>query len=122
MAMGPRINAHLALSGDGKTVAVKGPTGDWEPYAESATFAVIIGQVNKQTGAIVLAEGRSDDTYTPNEPWWDAEAEVFDPANGVLVPGQAAAWGIASVKMQNNRYETFEWSVMTRLIDTPPLP
>ena len=64
MAMGSRIFPHLALV-NGATVEVKGPTGDWDPYAESATFAVIVGQVNRQTGAIVLAKGRSTETSTP---------------------------------------------------------
>ena len=65
MAMGSRIFPHFALVNGRKTVEVKGPTGDWDPYAESATFAVIVGQVNRQTGAIVLAKGRSTETYSP---------------------------------------------------------
>lgn len=122
MAMGSRIFPHLALVNGRKTVEVKGPTGDWDPYAESATFAVIVGQVNRQTGAIVLAKGRSTETYTPADQWWDADAEVFDPAAGEFVPGMAVAWGIAAVKMKDDRNETFEWSVTTRLIEDPPLP
>ena len=122
MAMGSRIFPHLALVNGRKTVNVKGPTGDWDPYAVSATFAVIVGQVNRQTGAIVLAKGRSTEVYTPGDPWWDADADVFDPDNGQFVPGMAVAWGIAAVKMQDDRHETFEWSVDTRLIEAPPLP
>jgi hypothetical protein len=70
----------------------------------------------------VLAKGRSTETYEPTDPWWDADAVVFDPANGEFVTGMAVAWGIAAVKMRDNRHETFEWSVTTRLIETPPLP
>ena len=89
---------------------------------QSATFAVIVGQVNRQTGAIVLAKGRSTETYTPGDLWWDADADVFDPAAGELAPGMAVAWGIAAVEMRDGRHETFEWSVTTRLIEDPPLP
>jgi hypothetical protein len=122
MAMGSRIFPHLALVNGRKTVEVKGPTGDWDPYAVSATFAVIVGQVNRQTGAIVLAKGRSTEVYTPGNDWWDADADVFDPQGGEFVPGMAVAWGIAAVKMRDDRNETFEWSVTTRLIEDPPLP
>jgi hypothetical protein len=122
MAMGSKIFPHLALENGGTTVKVKGPVGEWDPYAVSATFAVIVGQVHRQTGAITLAKGRSTKTYTPGDDWWGADADVIDPAGGVLVPGMAVAWGIAAVEMQDGRHETFEWSVTTRLIDSPPLP
>ena len=106
MAMGSRIFPHLALVNGRTRVKVKVPTGDWDPYAVSATFAVIVGQVNRQTGAIVLAKGRSTEVYEPTDPWWDADADVFDPAGGELAPGMAVAWGIAAVKMQDDRNET----------------
>jgi hypothetical protein len=120
MAMGPRINKHLKLSG-GNKITVKGPVGKWEPYAVSATFAVVVGQVNEATGKIVLAVGRSDpgEEYKPGgKTVWDADAEVFDPANGVLVDGPAVAWGIAAVEMQDGKHEAYGWSVKTRLVST----
>jgi hypothetical protein len=123
MAMGPRINKHLKLSPDGKIVAVKGPVGDWEPYAVSATFAVIVGQVDRKTGQIVLAVGRSEpgETYEPGgEPMWDADAKVFHPKGHVLADGPAVAWGIAAVKMQDGKHEEYGWSVETRLIRKVP--
>ena len=122
MAMGSRIFPHLALVNGRKTVKVKGPTGDWDPYAESATFAVIVGQVNRQTGAIVLAKGRSTETYSPADQWWDADADVFDPRPASSC--RAWPWPGASrpSKMKDGRNETFEWSVTTRLIEDPPLP
>jgi hypothetical protein len=125
--MGPRINTHLALVNNGTRVEVKGPTGDWEPYAVRATFAVVIGQANRTTGEIVLAKGRSDpnDNYGPNGPvWWDADADVFDPsaAGTVLQAGLAEAWGVANIELKNGRHETYAWGMTVRLIDQPPLP
>lgn len=122
MAMGSKIFPHLALVNGGSRVKVKGPTGEWDPYAESATFAVIVGQVDRQTGAITLARGRSTEVYTPGDQWWDADADVFDPSGAGFAAGSAVAWGVAAVKMKDDRHETFEWSVVTRLIETPPLP
>jgi hypothetical protein len=55
MAMGPKIDAHLLLADGGRTVKVVGPTGDWDRYAVSATFKVVIAQV--QDEEIVLAVG-----------------------------------------------------------------
>ena len=122
MAMGSRIFPHLALVNGRKTVKVKGPTGDWDPYAESATFAVIVGQVNRQTGAIVLAKGRSTETYTPADQWWDADADVFDPDERRVRARHGSGMGHRRREMRDGRHETFEWSVTTRLIDAPPLP
>jgi hypothetical protein len=116
MAMGPRIYTHLALTNGGATVAVKGPTGPWEPYVVSATFAVIIGQADKTTGDLVLAKGRSTQVYTPADPEWWADADVFDPAGGTLKAGYAEAWGVASVKLTTGKSETFGWGMSIRLM------
>lgn len=121
MAMGSRVNPHLALSPDGKTVTVKGPTGEWDSYAVGATFVVVIGQVDPQSGKIVLAFGRSTKTYVPADTWWSATAKVRG-ANAKLLPGMATAWAVASVAMKDGMYEPIEWSVPLRLIDKPPLP
>jgi hypothetical protein len=121
MAMGPRIYTHLELSADGLTVNVKGPAGPWEQYVESATFAVIIGQARKADGELVLAKGRSTRTYTKVDDEWWADAVVFDPtdAGTVLQRGPAEAWGVASVKLTNGKYDTFGWGMSVRLIDQP---
>jgi hypothetical protein len=121
MAMGPRINAHLALVDGGTRVEVKGPTGTWEPYALSATFAVVVGQV-KHDGSIVLAAGRSEETYEPGMDWWDADARVFDPEDDNFEPGIAAAWAIASVLRKDGHHQQYPWSVITELMDHQPLP
>ena len=123
MAMGPKIDAHLLLSADGRTVTVTGPTGDWDdPYLESATFRVVVGQVNPETGEIVFATGHSDEAYTPADGWWDAEATVHADPPVRLQLGPASAWAIASVKAADNRFEPYPWSVETRLVDVPPPP
>lgn len=123
MAMGPKIDAHLLLSPDGRTVTVTGPTGNWEdPYLLDATFKVVVGQVNPQTGEIVLAIGRSDHPYAPADGWWDAEATVRADPPVRLQLGPASAWAIASVKAQDDKYEPYPWSVETRLVDAPPPP
>ncbi|SRR5436189_4319434 len=119
MAMGPKINKHLALVQKGNAVRVKGPTGDWEPYAKDATFIVVIGQV--QGSNFVLAVGGSNKRYTPKNKTWSATATVITP-NGALQPGVAYGWALASVEMKNGSYEPYEWSVVVQLIDKPPLP
>jgi hypothetical protein len=126
MAMGPKIDVHLVLADGGRTVKVVGPTGDWDRYAVSATFKVVVAQIQGEN--IVLAIGHSDDPYTTDKSWWDADAKVksADP-NVKFVAGWASAWAIASVKTRDNRYEPYAWSVDTRLLDDtsqapPPYP
>jgi hypothetical protein len=122
MAMGPKIDAHLELAKNGRTVKVKGPTGDWEPYAASATFVVTIGQVDPQTGKVVLATGRSNRKYTPADKKWAARATVGG-ANARLRAGMAYGWAVASVEAQDGTYEPYQWSVVTRLVvGNPPPP
>jgi len=122
MAMGPKIDAHLLLADGGRTVKVVGPTGDWDRYAVSATFKVVIAQV--QGEEIVLAVGHSDEPYTPDKTWWDADAKIKSADASVkFVAGWASAWAIASVKTRDNQYQPYSWSVDTRLLDTPsPAP
>src|SRR5690349_11887241 len=116
MAMGPKIDSHLVLADGGRTVKVVGPTGDWDRYAVSATFKVVIAQIQGEN--IVLAIGHSDEPYTPDKTWWDADAKVKSADESVkFVEGWASAWAIASVKMRDNSYEPFAWSVDTRLLD-----
>lgn len=114
--MGPKIDAHLVLADGGRTVKVVGPTGDWDRYAESATFKVVIAQIQGED--IVLAVGHSDEPYTADKTWWDADAKVRSADETIhFVAGWASAWAIASVKMRDGRYEPYAWSVDTRLLD-----
>jgi hypothetical protein len=116
MAMGPKIDSHLVLADGGRTVKVVGPTGDWDRYAVSATFKVVVAQI--QGPNIVLAVGHSDAPYTPDKSWWDADAKVKSADENVkFVAGWASAWAIASVETRDNRYEPYAWSVDTRLLD-----
>lgn len=121
--MGPKIDAHLVLADGGRTVKVVGPTGDWDRYAVSATFKVVVAQI--QGANIVFAVGESDEPYTPDKTWWDADAEISSTEPGKFVEGWASAWGVASVRMRDDTYEPFAWGVDTRLIDItrrPPPP
>jgi hypothetical protein len=121
MAMGPRIDAHLQLADGGRTVKVVGPTGDWHRYAVSATFKVVVAQIQEER--IVFAIGRSDEPYTPADRWWDADAAVHGDPDVKLLAGPASAWAIASVKTLDDRYEPYAWGVETRLLDAPsPAP
>jgi hypothetical protein len=115
--MGPKIDAHLKLVDDGRTVKVVGPTGEWDRYAVSATFRVVVAQV--QGDKIVFAIGSSDEAYTSAHTWWDAEAAVHGQADVKLVAGPASAWAIASVRTRDDTYEPYAWSVETRLIVEP---
>jgi|SRR6476646_8693691 len=124
MAMGPKIDAHLKIQNNGREVAVTGPTGGWDPYVKAAKFAVVIGQVQKDT--LVLALGKS----TANSPaaTWSATAHVWDPDNeGLeLKPRWAYGWAIASAEGEDDAatewYEPYEWSVITWLVRGNPQP
>ena len=106
MAMGPRVTNRLELSADGRHVAVRGPIGRWGAYERSATFAVVITQVQAD-GTIVIAEGRSNRTYEPPNRTWRARAAVS--GGEALRPGEAYAWGIASVRQASGSYTTYTW-------------
>jgi hypothetical protein len=115
--MGPKIDAHLKLVDDGRTVEVVGPTGEWNRYAVSATFKVVVAQI--QADKIVLAIGESDEAYTRADSWWDADAVVQGDTAVKFVAGPASAWAIASVKTLDGTYESYAWSVETRLLVAP---
>jgi hypothetical protein len=112
MAMGPKVDEHLILSKNGKTVKVTGPTGGWDPYLKSATFTVVIGQVQEEK--IVLAVGRASVAYGAGD--WAATAKVLDPPGDILQLGPAYAWAVASGEAFDGAYEPYEWSVYTRLV------
>jgi hypothetical protein len=115
--MGPKIDAHLKLVDDGRTVKVVGPTGEWDRYAVSATFKVVVAQV--QGDKIVFAIGNSDETYTSAQTWWDADAVVQGDPDVKLFGGPASAWAIASVRTRDDTYQPYSWSVETRLLVAP---
>ena len=94
-----------------------GPTGEWNRYAVSATFKVVVAQV--QGDKIVFAIGSSEETYTPTHTWWDADAVVDGEPHVKLTAGPATAWAIASVRTLDDAYEPYAWSVETRLVGAP---
>jgi hypothetical protein len=100
------VTSKLEVSADGRHVAAQGPIGRWDVYARSATFAVVITQVQAD-GTIVVAEGRSNRTYEPPNRTWRARATVN--GGGALRPGEAYAWGIASVRQASGAYELYTW-------------
>jgi len=112
--MGPKIDEHLILSKNGKTVKVTGPTGGGDDYQEEATFAVVIGQA--QDADIVLALGQSSAKHGADT--WSATATVM--GSGVLVPGLAFGWAMVSVETKTAAgaewYEPYQWSVYTWLV------
>jgi hypothetical protein len=118
MAMGSRIDPHLELSADGKTIKVTGPTGKWEDrYLLGATFRVVVAQVQQgDEHKIVLAKGESDREFTRDDDWWYAEATVCDPPGAIFELGPASAWGIASIRAKDGAFEPFQWGVETRLV------
>jgi hypothetical protein len=121
MAMGSRIDAHLELSADGRTVKVTGPTGRWEDkYLLGARFRVVVAQVQQGNDhRIVIAGGESDREFTRDDDWWYAEVTVVEPAAGVFTLGPASAWGIASIRAKDGVFEPFQWAVETRLVKAP---
>ncbi len=117
MAMGPKIDAHLILSANGKEVAVTGPIGDWDEWQENAKFAVVIGQAPKAD--IVLAVGES--SAKRGDKTWSATAAVT--GAGKLQPGLAFGWAVVSVENKlatgDEWYEPYPWSVYTWLVPGP---
>ena len=117
MAMGPRIDAHLKLVDGGRTVKVVGPTGDWDRYAVSATFKVVVAQI--QEDRIVFATGiRMSRTPRPTPGGMPTRWCTAIPTSS-WSRAPATAWAIASVKTRDDQYEPYAWSVETRLLDAP---
>ena len=112
--MGSRVKAKLRLSDDGREVVVSGPITEWDGDEESATFTVVIAQVD-DSGDIVLARGESEYTYRRGAKTWKATARV-NGRSGRLTRGLAEAWALASITKPNGTFELYPWSVQTRLV------
>jgi hypothetical protein len=107
-----RVDANLVLRPNGRVVEVTGPITQWDADETSATFAVVIAQLQAD-GTIVLAHGSSVNTYHSGDGAWSAHAHVVGPAG--LAAGHAQAFAYASVLNDDGEYEPYPWWVETRL-------
>jgi hypothetical protein len=112
--LGSRVKAKLTVSDDGRVVAVTGPITKWEGDEESATFTVVIAQVDGD-GDIILARGESEYTYRKGAKRWEATARV-NGRGGRLKRGMAQAWALASITKSDGEFELYPWSVKTSLV------
>jgi hypothetical protein len=113
--MHSKVDDNLVLSSDGREVAVSGPISEWDDDESSATFTVVIAQI-ADDGVIVLARGRSHETYQNGARTWRATAHVSK--SGVrLSHGAAQAWALASIAGTNGDFELYPWSLETHLVD-----
>ena len=112
--MHSRIDARLVLSTDGREVAVSGPITQWDDDEKSATFAVVIAQLD-ENGEIVLARGKSHETYENGARAWNATAHV-NGSGGRLSQGAAQAWALGSIAETNGKFELYPWSLETHLV------
>jgi hypothetical protein len=113
--MTSKVNSKLHLRDHGKSVDVVGPISSWDDDEISATFSVVITQVN-EAGNVVTANGSSTDGYAnPDSTSWDAVATVTDPALS-LENGPATAYATATILVDGPSYETYTWTLVTRLI------
>jgi hypothetical protein len=112
--MHSKVNDNLRLSADGREVAVSGPITEWDDDEQSATFTVVIAQID-ENGDIVLARGRSRETYRNGAKKWEATAKVIQ-NDARLTAGEARAWALASITETSGNYELYPWSVETHLV------
>ena len=107
--MHSRVDDNLVLSTDGREVAVSGPISQWNSDEKSATFTVVIAQVDND-GEIVLARGASHTTYENGAKTWKATARVSKPG-ARLSDGPAQAWALASIAETSGEFELYPWSL-----------
>jgi hypothetical protein len=107
-----RVDANLVLRANGRMVEVTGPISQWDADETSATFAVVIAQV-QPGGEIVLAHGSAGHNYQSGDGAWAAHAHVS--GNGSLSAGHAQAFAYASVLNDEGEYEPYPWWVETTL-------
>ncbi len=114
--MTSRVNKRLHLKKSGRGVDVEGPIISWDSDEISATFSVVISQVDED-GNVVTATGSSTETYTnPVSTGWSAVATVTDPTLR-LEEGTATAYATATILIQGLSHETYTWTLLTRLAD-----
>lgn len=112
--MHSKVDDNLVLSSDGREVAVSGPISQWDSDEKSATFTVVIAQVDDD-GEIVLARGASHTTYENGAKTWKATARVSKPG-ARLSDGPAQAWALASIAETGGGFELYPWSLETHLV------
>ena len=112
--MHSKVAHSLVLSTDGRTVAVSGPITKWDNDERSATFTVVIAQIDAG-GEIVLARGRSHEVYENGARRWYATALVSKPG-ARLSHGSAQAWALASISTDGGEFELYPWSLETHLV------
>ena len=112
--MHSRVDNNLVLSSDGREVSVSGPITQWDDDEKSATFTVVIAQID-EGGEIVLARGQSHDTYQNGTKTWKATARVSRPG-ARLSQGAAQAWALASIAESSGKFELYPWSLETHLV------
>ena len=114
--MTSKVKRRLCLSENGKRVEVRGPIAEWDADEISAVFSVVISQVDDD-GNVVSANGSSSATYTnPESDTWSATAMVTDP-HLHLEHGPATAYATATIEVEGPAYETYAWTLLTRLVD-----
>jgi hypothetical protein len=112
--MHSKVDDNLSLCTDGREVAVSGPITDWGEYEERATFTVVIAQLDAD-GDVVLARGRSHQTYENGAAKWVATAHVTKPG-ARLTAGAAEAWALASIEKSGGGHKLYPWSLETHLV------
>src|SRR6476661_4599304 len=113
--MTSRVNSRIKLKHGGRSVDVAGPIVNWDSDEISATFFVVITQVNED-GNVVTANGSSVGTYTnPASTTWAAAATVTNP-DLRLEEGHATAVATATILVEGFSYETYTWTLLTRLV------
>jgi hypothetical protein len=112
--MHSKVSNSLVLSADGREVAVSGPITKWDGDEQSATFTIVIAQIDVN-GEIVLARGTSHDVYQNGARSWYATARVSRPGTR-LSHGSAQAWALASISTSRGEHELYPWSLETRLV------
>jgi hypothetical protein len=111
--MMPKMNPALTLTNNGNTIEVVGPI-HWNPQNPpipreiAAVFAVVVSQV-KPNGGIAVAIGGSD-TYLPNQPDWDADANAIG-QTGPFSPGGATAAAWAAVAHDDGGSWSYQWTL-----------
>ncbi len=113
--MTSRVRRKLCLKKKGTEVVVKGPILSWDSDELSAVFSVVITQVDSH-GRVVTANGASTVLYTPGSTHWTARAHVANPGLR-LEEGPATAYATAKILVQGPAYESYDWTLLTRLVN-----
>ncbi len=123
--MSPKIDNVLYLAPDGKSVAVAGPAGTWDPATSAAVYTAVVSQDvgDGDEPTIVTSIGWSSryeqpTDPTPSEPKWELTAHVVGGA--ALEPGGATAAAWALYADTDGGSWVYEWRLPVRL--ARPMP